>query len=379
MKKLFLLLMCFLALVFACSEPSLDPDIKKLNLPLFWKSTLADVDKEISLVEKGEVQVVATSSGGRDVHAVFYGEKDDFFSQANYNSAVAARNPAFYARKDKSTKPVVFFLGPVHGQELENIVGLVNLLHVVETGHDYRGKMWPQLIERIEQCRVIIIPCANPDGRARCPYDSFVGVHTDSMTKYGQGTRTDGFFYGWPGAKAVHPMQGDVAILGAYFNDAGINPMHDEFFARMAEETKAIMEITRTEAPDLTVSLHSHENKPVVLQANYVPTFMKKRISDLSQKVKNRYEAEGLPYGPVFDLKTEDEEFPPRSSFNLIGALHHVSGTMAFTFECCHGSTSKRFSEPFVNHDQILDVQLCLFDEILKYALEERLFWELEE
>lgn len=76
------------------------------------------------------------------------------------------------------------------------------------------------------------------------------------MTKYGQGTRKDGSLYGWPGAKAVHPMRGDVGILGAYFNDDGINPMHDEFFAPMAEETKAIVQVARQEAPDITVSLH---------------------------------------------------------------------------------------------------------------------------
>ncbi len=68
-------------------------------------------------------------------------------------------------------------------------------------------------------------------GVKRCPYDSFVGLPTEIMTKYGQGTRKDGSLYGWPGAKAVHPMKGDVKILGAYFNDDGINPMHDDCFS----------------------------------------------------------------------------------------------------------------------------------------------------
>jgi hypothetical protein len=65
--------------------------------------------------------------------------------QANYNSAVGARNPAFFAKKDEQTKPVIFFLGPVHGQEPEGIVGLVNLIHIAETGKDYRGKEWPEI------------------------------------------------------------------------------------------------------------------------------------------------------------------------------------------------------------------------------------------
>jgi hypothetical protein len=196
------------------------------------------------------------------------------------------------------------------------------------------------------------------------------------MTKYGQGTRTDGSFYGWPGAKAVHPMKGDVAILGAYFNDDGINPMHDDFFAPMAQETAAILDIARREAPDLAVSLHSHESPPVVLQASFVPVFIKKRLTELSQRVKARYEKEGLPYGSIIQPRVDDEKPPARAYFNLTSALHHISGATAFTFECSHGSVSARRPKPIVTHEQILDVQLCLYDEMLGYAVERRIYWE---
>ncbi len=91
-------------------------------------------------------------------------------------------------------------------------------------------------------------------------------------------------------------MKGDVGILGAYFNDDGINMMHDDFFSPMAAETEAILKIDRTEAPDLTVSLHSHANFPRILQTNYVPWFMKKNILDLMRKVNKRYEKEGLVF-----------------------------------------------------------------------------------
>ena len=33
-------------------------------------------------------------------------------------------------------KPVVFFVGPVHGHEVEALTGLVNLIHIMETGRD---------------------------------------------------------------------------------------------------------------------------------------------------------------------------------------------------------------------------------------------------
>jgi len=88
------------------------------DIPDFFKSKLSDINSEIENLKIGKAKIVAISPGGLPVYAVYYGEKEDFKSQANYNSAVAARNPGYYAKKDSSTKPVVFFVGPVHGQEM---------------------------------------------------------------------------------------------------------------------------------------------------------------------------------------------------------------------------------------------------------------------
>jgi hypothetical protein len=385
MKRTLLFICLILMIIFPLEKASSQVAIEAgdppnpTDIPDFYKSKLSDIDKEIKLLKTGKAEVIATSPGGLPVYAVYYGTKDDFHSQANYNSAVAATNPVYFAKKDSHTKPVVFYLGPVHGQEVENIVGLVNLIHVAETGMDYRGKEWVSLRSKIGKCRIIIVPSGNPDGRKRCPYDSFVGLPTEIMTKYGQGTRMDGSLYGWPGAKAVHPMKGDVKILGAYFNDDGINPMHDDFFSPMAAETKAILDMARSEVPDMTVSLHSHENKPRILPASYVPWFMKERIQDLTRRLNDRYKRSGLPHIPedwIGDPGIEDEKFPPRSSFNLICALHQLSGTMAFTFECSHGTVPEGNGEPFVTHSDIVDIQLNLYEEMLDYLLENRLYWE---
>ena len=172
-------------------------------------------------------------------------------------------------------------------------------------------------------------------------------------------------------------MKGDVGILGAYFNDDGVNLMHDDFFLPMARETGAILRLARREAPDVAVSLHSHENPPVVLQTSYVPAFMKERIRDFSARLKVRHEQQGLPYGSVLEPQADDPHPGPRSSFNLTSALHHVSGAMALTFECSHGSVSEESPTPLVSHAQILDVQLTLYEEVLGFAFENRLLWTL--
>lgn len=354
-----------------------DP-LNKKDIPGFFKSKLSDIENEIQKVKKGEVEIIATSPGGLPVYAVYYGEKENILQSANYNSAIGAKNPAFYAKKDSSTKPVLFFIGPVHGQEVENIAGLINLIHVAETGKDYRGKPWPKLVEKINKSRTIIVPCGNPDGRKRCPYNSFLGLPTSTMTKYGQGTRKDDSFYGWPGAKSIHPMKGDVKILGAYFNDDGINMMHDDFFDPMANETKAILEIAKTEAPDITVSLHSHEHPPLILQPAHVGMFMKEKTHNLALRVNRRYQNAGIwcPDEKNFWKPRIDDEKAPANSFNLISALHHISGTMAFTFECCHGSNSDRFPETMVSYSDIVDIQLLLYDEMYNYILENKTIWK---
>ena len=369
------------------------------DIPGFYKSRLSDIEIELAGVKRGDVQLIATSPGGLPVYTVCYGEKDNFHSQANYNSAVAAKNPNYYAKKTKETKPIVFFLGPVHGQEALERKREVNRVnggdadhaayhgaccrapcirnhgHIAETGKDHRGKGWPELKNNLDKCRVIIVPCANPDGRKRCPYDSFVGLPVEIMTKYGQGTHKNGTSWGWPQAKSLHPMKGDVDILGAYFNDNGINIMHDDFFFPMAEETIAVLKIARDEAPDITVSLHSYELPPSILQAAYLPFFMKERVADFANRLNDHYKNVGLPYMPEgwkSIAEIDDKEFPPRVSFNLIGALHHISGTMALTFECSHGTTNKETKMPIVTYDDILDIELNLYNELFNCLLEIR-------
>jgi len=127
----------------------------------------------------------------------------------------------------------------------------------------------------------------------------------------------------------------------------------------------------------MTVSLHSHHQKPRILPAHYVPWYMKMRVDTLIRRVNNRYASLGLPGFPndYFSLPAvEDKSFPPRTSFNLIPALHHISGTMAFTFECSHGTVRDGDSDEPVTYSDILDIQLNLYDEMLDYILENRLY-----
>ena len=176
------------------------------ELPSYWTSRLTDVDQAVGRVEKGKARVLARSAGGRPVHLVTYGEAVDRRSTANYNSACGGNDPASYSRKDGAQRPVVLLLGPVHGAEFEGLVGLLHLLRVAETGADGRDRPWRELAANLARCRVLIVPSGNPDGRARCPHDSWVGEDLATSERVGMGNRPDGSGYAsHPGSKHRPP------------------------------------------------------------------------------------------------------------------------------------------------------------------------------
>ena len=45
-------------------------------------------------------------------------------------------------------KPFIWVWHAVHGGEFEGIVGMVNLISVIETGKDLRGREWPGIIQQ---------------------------------------------------------------------------------------------------------------------------------------------------------------------------------------------------------------------------------------
>ena len=132
------------------------------EIPAFWKGRVAEIDAAVTSVKRGIASVIAVSPGGRPVRLVAFGKKVEFESQANYGSACGAGDPSFYARKPAAAPPVVFIVGPPHGQEVEGMVGLVNLLAVAESGHDLRGKAWPGLREAVDRTRLLVVPLSNP-------------------------------------------------------------------------------------------------------------------------------------------------------------------------------------------------------------------------
>jgi hypothetical protein len=340
--------------------------IPQRELPGFWVGGMEKLEKQLEEVSHGQVRVIANTPGGRWMHVVSFGEREHVTQKANFNSAVGGQAQSAYMDKEARYKPVILFVGPVHGHEVEGLTGLTNLISIMDTGYDLRGREQTELQKLGRRCRLLIIPAGNPDGTARLEPRALQGMGLDDVRFWGQGTWSDDTFCGWPESKRQHPMAGEnIGFLGCYFNDAGLNPMHDEFFEPMGPEAPAILKIAREEGVDLAVSLHSHSSKPVLLRPAYVTMERQEDIRRLAVKYYAILKKRGLPYGQVFDAKSEGGKNP--SPFNLTSAMYHVSGASSFTFECPHGLSSARACK--VDFEEILDIQLALYEAMMRHEL----------
>jgi len=341
--------------------------IPERKIPKFWVGNVAGLSGRLEKLTRGTVRTIAISPGGRQMHLVTYGEKEKLGHKANFNSAIGGRLPAAYMDKTARKNPVILFAGPVHGAEVEALTGLVNFINIMESGQDLRGKPHAELRALGERCRLLFIPEGNPDGIARFEPRSLCGMEGDDLRFWGQGTWSNDTFCGWPQSKRRHPMAGDdVGFLGCYFNDKGINPMHDEFFDPMGPEAPAILKVAAEEGPDLAVSLHSHENKPAVLRPAYVTIEIQKDIRSLAERCYGILAERDLPHGGLFEARSEGGGNP--SPFNLTSALYHISGAGSFTFECPHGLEDGCR----VSFDQILDIQLSLYEAMLQNEIDKK-------
>ncbi len=341
-------------------------NLPQRELPEFWLGDVADLPGRWEKLKRAEVRVIAKSPGGRPVHLIAFGKREKIEHKANFNSAIGGRDASCYMDKQSRQKPVVYFVGPVHGHEVEALTGLASLIQVMETGRDLRGTEQPELRRLGDRCRLLIVPAGNPDGTARFEPRACAGLPKEEFQFWAMGTWSDDTIAVWPTSKRQHPRTGpSIGYMGCYFNDAGINPMHDEFFAPMSAEAPAILRVAMLEGPDLAVSLHSHSSAPAVLRPAYLPLEQQEDVRLLSEEYNADMEKKQLPHGGLFTPTIEKGEHP--APFNLTSALYHISGATSFTFECPHGVEGEKACQ--VSLDQILDVQLTLYETMLRHAL----------
>lgn len=311
------------------------------QVPNYWKGSTTDVFTGVGQVKKGIVHNLKPSASGLPIHMIEYGTSNLPPSKATLSSALGASDYKAYADKTGADyRPTLFFAGCIHGGEFEGTAAIMNLIKLLETGTDYAGDSYPELTELAQKFHLILMPMCNPDGRNHIPFDNFVGHTFHDLRYYNQGTWKDGSLCGWPDCKKVFPIKDHVEYLGGYFNDGGVNMMHDDFFGHAANETQNVLDMCRIYAPDISVLFHGGDNCRFHLTTTgYVSGNAKKVAADLITRALSTFEAAALPFSDnrekQLNYDAEWKETP--ISFNLTSAMHHCCGGTCLTFESNQG------------------------------------------
>lgn len=345
------------------------------NVPEYWKGDISDVEEVVKTVKRGRVTLGAKSAGGRNIYVVEYGEPNNHRRTATYSSALGARNIKYYSDKTaKDTRPCVFLIGCVHGGEFEGTVAILNLIKLLETGKDFAGNENPEIVRWAEKAHLILIPIANPDGRTHFPFKSALKMDYKPFRYYDQGMWKDGTVCEWPEVKKMMPIKDYVSYLGAYFNDDGINLMHDDFFEPMAEETKLLLRTARDNAPDFIINFHgSCGCNPSFCDAGFLPTLYREKVGELEKSIQSACEKEGIPFNTMSTDYLPKRTIKP-CPINLTWALHNVCGGISLTHESQQGVINNPPgndpNEWDVGYEHIYRQHMICIEETLKFTYE---------
>jgi hypothetical protein len=345
------------------------------EIPNFWVSTYPAVERFLdSRVRQGTIREVGRSAGGRPIRAVAYGRPRAGTGTTTFSGALGYGDARAWLGPDYARK-VYLAMAAVHGGEFEGIVGIVNLIAVLESGTDLRGRSWPGITAAASAVdRIILIPILNVDGRSRVPLR--MGVHrgTDHTVAeyFNTGGSPDGSLIGWPDCKEFIPLDFSATQFpGGYPNDAGVNVQHDDFLGRPQPESRSLLDLAAEERPDLTLNMHTgatfiHPLRSFIEPA-LTPTF-----DALYRRLMTKLTTAGLQATDDASIEADPARERPYG-FNLDSALNLHCGSLSVLIESpSHAfSTAKRKSQAFVHTpDVLLDAQLICHQEAMGFLAE---------
>jgi hypothetical protein len=344
------------------------------EIPSFWLSTLDEVTEFLmKQVHKGKVEIIGTSAGGRPIRAVFYGHPRQGNGTTTFSGSLGFGDPAAYRGPDHK-KTVYMAMAGVHGGEFEGIVGMINLISVIETGKDLRSKTWPKITTAVEKLdRIILIPIVNPDGRIRVPLRMQLYRDTDlTVAEYlNTGGKPDGTITGWPQVKKYIPADLSIpGFPGGYPNDNGVNIQHDNFFGRRQPETQALLEMTEKEKPDLIISMHTGANYMLMVRPFGEPALYP-AFDSLFKYVHSELALNGLQQTRDPGSEGNSQRATP-GVYNLDGALNLNCGALSVVVESPSHSFSGRDEEGkavLQTPEMLLDAQLICHQEGMRFLV----------
>ena len=345
------------------------------SVPVFWVGSVDEVHLFLDeRVRKGSVSQYGTTAGGRPMRAAVYGQPRTAEGTTTLSGSLGFGDVRAYLGPDHARK-VYMAIGSVHGGEIEGIVGLVNLIAVLETGSDLRGKPWPGITAAAAKLdRIILIPITNVDGRARVPFRMLRNWGRDTTVQeyFNTGGWKDGQLIGWPTCKQYIPLDfSKTGFPGGYPNDAGVNIQHDDFFGHPQPETRALFELSARERPDLILNMHTGGDFTTLLR-EFVEPSLTPAFEELYKRVHTALTLARLRSSDDVAKETDSSRVK-LSTFNLSTALNLNSGALAVLIESpSHAaSVAVRNGKPFSHTPaDILDAQLTCHQESMRFLAE---------
>ena len=344
------------------------------DIPSFWINTTDGVAEFLSRnVKKGTVEVIGTSASGRPIHAVFYGKARQGKGTTNFSGALGFRDVKAY-RGPSHEMTVYWGMSAVHGFELEGITGTVNLISVLETGKDLRGKAWPEITELAAKIdRLILIPIVNPDGRARVPLRMVLYRDDSTVIEYlNTGGNPDGTITGWPQIKEFIPFDFSRPVFpGGYPNDAGVNIQHDDFFAKKQPETQALFDLAAKERPDLILNMHTGAVY-MNMHRPFCEPVLSPVFDSLYKYVHKRLTIENLQAAKDIEAIDPSKALGASGGYNIDTALNLHCGALSVTVESPSHAFSRSTSSGLIEHtpEMLLDAQLFCHQEAIRFLAE---------
>ena len=345
---------------------------ERVDIPSFWISTVDDVAEFLyQNVKKGQIEIIGNSAGGRPIRAVVYGNARQGKGTTTFSGSLGFRDVKAY-RGQNHEMTVYWGIAGVHGFELEGIMGIVNLISVLETGKDLRGKIWPEIIEWSSKIdRLVLIPMVNPDGRARLPlrmgqnYGGDNTVHEYLNT----GGNPDGTVIGWPQIKEFIPLDfGKPVFPGGYPNDAGVNIMHDDFLGEKQPETRALFDLAARERPDLIINMHTGADY-MLMHRPFCESVLTAVFDTLFKYVHQRLTIENLQATKDVERQTNPRRVSA-GAYNLDTALNLHCGALSVVVESpSHTFDEKKSDGTLAIHtpNMLLDAQLVCHQEAMRF------------
>jgi hypothetical protein len=325
--------------------------------PPSWVVGLEEIEERLGRLRHWEVREICRSPGGRPVWACTFGPEKQVRRTANFSSAYHAGYPQAFWGEDVPNQCYMHVTG-VHGAEMEGPAAAVNFMQLMEAGRDLDGKAWPGIVRAAEGMRLVVVPVANPDGRARVEPRSLVGLTLRDLHYWGQGAWKSGELIGYPACKRHQPLpSADVEFMGGYPNDEGYNLMHDVTPGDIrTAEVRALLALAVDEVPDCVLNDHSYELDPGILGSSQVMKGYAERQAALSASVEQALSAHGLRPRAYYES----------SGYNLLNALHFAAGALTVTYEGPQGIDRNPYT-----HRSILDCHLAAIEGALKFGAEE--------